>query len=54
MSNWFERHFMLTREEKLLIGGILLIVLCGLGVKYAGTLRSASLDPVQTEVSTLK
>jgi len=34
MNKWFERHFILTREEKLLIGGILLILICGLCVKY--------------------
>lgn len=33
MKEWFQRHLLLTREERLLIAGILLIALTGLVVK---------------------
>ncbi len=33
MKDWLERHFTLTREEKLIVAGILIIALCGLAMK---------------------
>ncbi|HMO50507.1 MAG TPA: hypothetical protein PKE26_01340 [Kiritimatiellia bacterium] len=34
MKSWWQRHVLLTGEERLLIGGILLIVLIGLTATY--------------------
>ena len=34
MNAFLDRYIILTKEEKLLVGGILLIVLCGLAVMY--------------------
>jgi len=34
MKEWMERHLLLTGAERRLVIGILLIALCGLGVKY--------------------
>jgi len=34
MTTFFNRYFILTREERLLVAGIILIALCGLGVRY--------------------
>jgi len=34
MNDWIIRHVVLTREERWLITGILLIALCGIGVMY--------------------
>lgn len=54
MNTWFGRHFILTREEKMLIGGILLILLCGLCVKYTKQLKQTSQDQVEVELPTPK
>ena len=34
MSTFRQRYLMLTREERLLIAGILLIIACGIAVRY--------------------
>ncbi len=34
MKDWAERHILLTREERWLIAGIVLIFLVGLGARY--------------------
>jgi hypothetical protein len=34
MNDWFKRHLLLTREERLVVVGILLIALTGLVIKY--------------------
>jgi len=34
MIDWIKQNITLTREERLLVAGILLIALCGLGVEY--------------------
>jgi hypothetical protein len=47
MKEWFRRHAILTREERLLIGGILLILLCGLVVRHV--MRTTAKDaPAET------
>lgn len=33
MKAWFQRHLLLTREERLLVAGIVIIALIGLAVK---------------------
>ena len=42
MKNWIKRHAVLTREEHLLISGILIILLCGLGVRQCN--KSAKME----------
>ena len=34
MKDWLNRHILLTREERFLIAGILLIALVGLGARF--------------------
>lgn len=34
MKDWFKRHLTFTREERLLLAGVLLIFLLGLAVKF--------------------
>lgn len=34
MNSWYDRHLRLTREEILLLAGILVILLCGMTAKY--------------------
>lgn len=34
MKDWITRHVVLTREERLLIAGILFIALCGLAGQF--------------------
>lgn len=45
MSTFRQRYLVLTREERLLLAGILLIIACGLGVRYVKYTRSSDPAP---------
>ncbi len=47
MNSWIKRHVSLTREERLLIAGILAIALIGLGARL---LRSTPAEPDQAPI----
>lgn len=40
MTDFRQRYLVLTREERLLIAGILLIIACGIGVRYVTYTRA--------------
>ncbi len=49
MNDWLKRHLVLTRQEQLLISGILIILLCGLAVRHCSHNAAEELNPDQKQ-----